>query len=113
MMNEAGTLKGCDKCTYPSQCRYPQESPEEESFGDVGLQTPTISLPTIKESEACTELGKGMVELPSSSNESVTFDQILDDILSEDRATVMEVDSPKLTKAATKTGWKGSTRKKS
>ena len=96
-MKNPRSLKGCDTCDFPSQCRYPVES---HPVHNPSMITVSAEAPE-KEQRSASQavIGQGN-NSKSTSNENIDFEHILSSIFSDDRANKSK--SKKGSKALTK-----------
>lgn len=89
-MENTPRLGGCEKCDFPSQCRYSVDSPPTDSMDSL---TESV-LSSVRSTESGSHGGPvacpGQSAEPSDFAENVTFDQILSTILSEDSAQMLD-----------------------
>jgi hypothetical protein len=88
---------GCESCVFPSQCRYPAETKDHVEKPVRSRKTSTF-IQTAPETEVIAPESNGKGENDkkrslSTSNENVSFDQILNDIFTEEKT--MKIDSKK------------------
>lgn len=81
---------GCENCVFPSQCRYPVEIKDEGEKPTRSRKTSTL-IQTTPGTEVITAESNGKGENDkkrslSTSNENVSFDQILNDIFTEEKS---------------------------
>ncbi|KAK5065369.1 hypothetical protein LTR84_001207 [Exophiala bonariae] len=98
-----GSGSGCENCVYPSQCRYPPEvkdqvekpaQPKTTAGTTVTISSsPEVTPPTTIQATPQREKNEEKV-FQSTSNENVSFDQILHGIFTDEK-TAMKIDSAK------------------
>ena len=113
------SLKGCENCVFPSQCRYPPEPEEDvdqneipETDEETGLDQDQSDGDYIM-SESDVNEDNDTVSIPapvSTANENINFDQILSNILDDNDDTSMTSDSYIEASSPNKTGKKGKKR---